>query len=152
MTSLAWSTYVAASKPVVAEHLPPGETKEMWSPTSSTLIYGERDAVLVDALLTMNEGRALADWVAASGRNLTTIYITHGHGDHFFGASAILERFPAARMVATRASWTRCASRPMNSGLMVSGVTGSPTRSPSARRWPSRWPRTPSNSRANNWW
>jgi glyoxylase-like metal-dependent hydrolase (beta-lactamase superfamily II) len=101
MTSLAWSTYVAASKPVVAEHLPPGETKEMWSPTSSTLIYGERDAVLVDALLTMNEGRALADWVAASGRNLTTIYITHGHGDHFFGASAVVERFPAARMVAT---------------------------------------------------
>ena len=101
MTSLAWSTYVAPAKPVVAEHLPPGETKEMWSPTSSTLIYGERDAVLVDALLTMDEGRALADWVATSGRNLTTIYITHGHGDHFFGATAVLERFPTARMVAT---------------------------------------------------
>ncbi len=99
--SLAWSTYVAASKPVVAEHLAPGETREMWSPTSSTLIYGDRDAVLVDALLTMDEGRALADWVAASGRNLTTIYITHGHGDHFFGASPVLERFPVARMVAT---------------------------------------------------
>ena len=101
MTSLASSTYVAPPKPVVAEHLPPGETKEMWSPTSSTLVYGDRDAVLVDALLTMDEGRALADWVAGSGRNLTTIYITHGHGDHFFGASAVLERFPAARMVAT---------------------------------------------------
>ena len=101
MGSLAWSTYVAASKPVVAAHLAPGETREMWSPTSSTLIYGDRDAVLVDALLTMDEGRALADWVAASGRNLTTIYITHGHGDHFFGASPVLERFPVARMVAT---------------------------------------------------
>jgi glyoxylase-like metal-dependent hydrolase (beta-lactamase superfamily II) len=101
MGSLAWSTYVAASKPVVSDDVPPGQTREMWSPTSCTLIYGDRDAVLVDALLTIGEGRALADWVAASGKNLTTIYITHGHGDHFFGASAVLERFPEARMVAT---------------------------------------------------
>jgi glyoxylase-like metal-dependent hydrolase (beta-lactamase superfamily II) len=36
---------------------------------------------------------------AAQGRNLTTIYITHGHGDDFFGAPAVLERFPTARMV-----------------------------------------------------
>jgi glyoxylase-like metal-dependent hydrolase (beta-lactamase superfamily II) len=102
MVSLGWSTYVAGPKPVVAESVPPGESGEMWSPTSSTLVFGERDAVLVDALLTTDEGRGLADWVAASGKNLTTIYITHGHGDHFFGASAVLERFPKARMVATR--------------------------------------------------
>jgi len=101
MGSLAWSTHVAPSKPVVSEHVPPGATREMWSPTSSTLIYGDRDAVLVDALLTMDEGRALAGWIAASGKNLTTIFITHGHGDHFLGAPAVLERFPTARMVAT---------------------------------------------------
>ncbi|WP_328419631.1 MBL fold metallo-hydrolase [Micromonospora sp. NBC_00389] len=102
MGRLAWSTYVAPAKPVVSTNLPPGESRELWSPTSSTLIYGDRDAVLVDALLTVDEGRALADWVAANGRNLTTIYITHGHGDHFFGAAAVLERFPQARMVAPR--------------------------------------------------
>jgi glyoxylase-like metal-dependent hydrolase (beta-lactamase superfamily II) len=102
MASLNWTTYVAAAKPVVSDHLPPGQTREMWSPTSSTLIYGDHDAVLVDALMTMGEGRALAGWVAAQGRNLSMIYITHGHGDHFFGASAVLERFPMARMVATR--------------------------------------------------
>lgn len=101
MVSLGWSTYVAGSKPVVADHLPPGESGEAWSPTSSTLIYGERDAVLVDALLTRDEGAALADWVEATGKNLTTIYITHGHGDHFFGAQPILDRFPQARLVAT---------------------------------------------------
>lgn len=102
MVSLKHSTYVAGPKPVVAVTAPPGERGESWSPTSSTLIFGNRDAVLVDAMLTMDEGRALADWVATSGRNLTTIYITHGHGDHFFGGSAVLERFPDARMVATR--------------------------------------------------
>jgi hypothetical protein len=101
MGSLNWTTYVAAAKPVVSDHVPPGEAREMWSPTSSTLIYGDRDAVLVDALMTMGEGQALAGWVAAHGRDLTTIYITHGHGDHFFGAAAVLERFPLARLVAT---------------------------------------------------
>jgi glyoxylase-like metal-dependent hydrolase (beta-lactamase superfamily II) len=34
--------------------------------------------------------------------NLTTIYITHGHGDHWFGVATLLERFPEARVVATR--------------------------------------------------
>ncbi len=41
------------------------------------------------------------DWVAASGKNLTTICVTHGHGDHFFGIGALLDRFPNARAVAT---------------------------------------------------
>lgn len=50
----------------------------MWVPTSATLIYGQRDAVLVDALLTVEQAHALVDWVAASGKNLTTIYVTHG--------------------------------------------------------------------------
>jgi glyoxylase-like metal-dependent hydrolase (beta-lactamase superfamily II) len=107
MASLTWATYVAAAKPVVSDRVPPGQTREMWSPTSSTLISGDRDAVLVDALLTMSEGQALADWVAAQGRNLTAIYITHGHGDHFFGAPAVLERFPTARMVATSSVVTK---------------------------------------------
>ena len=72
----------------------------MWSPTTSTLIHGERDAVLVDALMTKDESRALADWVVAAGKNVTAIFVTHAHGDHFFGAPAVLERFPEARVVA----------------------------------------------------
>ena len=51
--------------------------------------------------MTISQADALADWVAASGKNLTTIYITHGHGDHWFGIGALLERFPNARAVAT---------------------------------------------------
>ncbi len=101
MGSLAYTTYVSPAKPVVSADVAPGETQQHWSPTSATLIYGSQDAVLVDALMTMDEGRALADWVGATGRNLTTIYITHGHGDHFFGATGVLERFPQARLVAT---------------------------------------------------
>ena len=74
--------------------------KRPWPPISSTLISGERDAVLVDTPITVEQARALANWVVARGKNLTTIYATHGHGDHFFGTSTVLERFPGARFVA----------------------------------------------------
>jgi glyoxylase-like metal-dependent hydrolase (beta-lactamase superfamily II) len=73
----------------------------MWVPTSATLISGQKDAVLVDALLTVEQVSALVEWVVASGKNLTTICVTHGHGDHFFGLTALLDRFPNAKAVAT---------------------------------------------------
>ncbi|MFL5665896.1 MAG: MBL fold metallo-hydrolase [Ktedonobacteraceae bacterium] len=41
------------------------------------------------------------EWVEAHGKYLTTIYLTHGHGDHFFGLGALLEGFPTARALAT---------------------------------------------------
>ena len=82
------------------ERFAPGEKQRPWPPISSTLISGERDAVLVDTPITVEQALALANWVAARGKNLTTIYATHGHGDHFFGASTVLERFPHARFVA----------------------------------------------------
>src|SRR5271168_2301415 len=99
-TSLKWDVFLASSIPAITSDLPPGETQRPWPPISSTLISGERDAVLVDTPITVEQARALANWVAVRGKNLTTIYATHGHGDHFFGTSTILERFPNARFVA----------------------------------------------------
>jgi glyoxylase-like metal-dependent hydrolase (beta-lactamase superfamily II) len=99
---LRWDVFVTPGIPIVSSDLPPpGEKQRNWSPTSSTLIYGQRDAVLVDALITVDQARSLVDWVVAHERNLTTIYATHGHGDHFFGAGMVLDRFPKARFVAT---------------------------------------------------
>jgi len=98
---LKWDVFVTPGIPIVISDLPPGATQRLWSPISSTLIYGERDAVLVDAFITVEQTDALVDWLAASGKNLTAIYATHGHGDHFFGAGTVLERFPGARFVAT---------------------------------------------------
>jgi hypothetical protein len=72
-----------------------------FDPITSTLIFGEHDAVLVDAMGTLAEAEALADWVALHNRNLQTIYITHGHFDHFYGLSVLLDRFPSARAIAT---------------------------------------------------
>ena len=96
--SLKWSVFVAARQGLTRD-LPPGQEQWMWVPTSATLIYGQKDAVLVDALLTVAQVNALVEWVVASGKDLTTIYVTHGHGDHFFGLAALLDRFPNAKAV-----------------------------------------------------
>ncbi len=98
--SLRWDVFLTPSIPAIAIDLAPGEKERPWPPISSTLISGERDAVLVDTPITIEQARALANWVVASGKNLTTVYATHGHGDHFFGTSTVLERFPSARFVA----------------------------------------------------
>jgi len=98
---LHWDVFVTPGIPYESLDLPPGTQQRMWSPMASTLIYGERDAVLVDAFMTIEQAHALGEWVEAHGKHLTTIYATHGHGDHFFGASTLLQRFPRARLVAT---------------------------------------------------
>ena len=100
-TPLGWDVFVTQGIPIVASDLPSGVTQGYFQAMASTLIHGARDAVLVDAFMTVKQANALADWVAARGRNLTTIYITHGHGDHWFGVGTLLERFPGARAVAT---------------------------------------------------
>jgi glyoxylase-like metal-dependent hydrolase (beta-lactamase superfamily II) len=67
---------------------------------ASTLIYGRRDAVLTDPGMTADQARALGDWVEAHDRNVTDIFVTHGHGDHWFAAGLLAERF-GARVVAS---------------------------------------------------
>src|SRR5262252_3128687 len=79
--------------------LPNGEPKR-FSPMASTLIYGRDNAVLTDPGMTEDQARVLGDWVAGKGRNVTDIFITHGHGDHWFAAGLLAERF-GARVVAS---------------------------------------------------
>ena len=84
--------------------LPPGKENLAWVTNTVTLIYGERDAVLVDTFLSVQHSEELVDWVAESGKNLIAIYVTHAHGDHFFGLKLLLDRFPNARAFATASS------------------------------------------------
>jgi glyoxylase-like metal-dependent hydrolase (beta-lactamase superfamily II) len=101
---LNWDVFVTPGIPIVTPDKPPGVRETYFQAMASTLIYGMRDAVLVDAFLTVQQANSLADWVAARGKRLTTIYITHGHGDHWFGVGTLLERFPTARAVARAAA------------------------------------------------
>jgi glyoxylase-like metal-dependent hydrolase (beta-lactamase superfamily II) len=98
-TVLNWKV-LTVKRPGLSRDLPRGKEELMWVANSSTLIYGQRDAILVDTFLTADQSQTLLDWVVANGKNLTAIYITHGHGDHFFGLAPLLERFPRAKAVA----------------------------------------------------
>ncbi len=71
-----------------------------WPASTSTLISGERDAVLVDALVTTSEGEQLAAWIQDTGKRPQAIFVTHGHADHFFGAGPVLAAFPGLRLIA----------------------------------------------------
>jgi glyoxylase-like metal-dependent hydrolase (beta-lactamase superfamily II) len=108
--------------------LPNGEPKR-FSPEASTLIYGSHDAVLTDPGMTTDQARALGDWVAAKGRNLTHIFITHGHGDHWFAAGLLAERF-GARVVASAGTIAQMhanvAQRPFLWDKVYDGIPPSP--------------------------
>ncbi|HEX4656401.1 MAG TPA: MBL fold metallo-hydrolase [Streptosporangiaceae bacterium] len=99
-SQLDYAVHVAEGIPTTTTDVPPDLDKRMWSPTSATLITGEQDAVLVDPLFTQSQAEALRDWVTASGKNLTAVYITHGHPDHWLGLGFMLEAFPSARAFA----------------------------------------------------
>src|SRR5580692_360146 len=93
--TLGVNVFTVPGKTMVGERPKPFGEALGFDPITSTLIYGEYDAVLVDAMGTVAEAEALADWVALHNRNLQTIYITHGHFDHFYGLSVLLDRSPA---------------------------------------------------------
>jgi glyoxylase-like metal-dependent hydrolase (beta-lactamase superfamily II) len=71
---------------------------------NSTLLTGDKDAVLIDAQFTVADGKRVADAVKESGKNLTFVYVTHSHPDHYFGFVSIKEAFPNAKLVALPAT------------------------------------------------
>ena len=108
--------------------LPNGEPK-LFSPMASTLISGSEDAVLTDPGMTIDQARALGDWVASKGPNLTDIFVTHGHGDHWFAAELLAERF-GARVVASAGTIAQmernAAARPLLWDKVYTGIPPTP--------------------------
>jgi len=74
-----------------------GSQQATFPASTATLISGEKDAVLVDALITTAETQRLVEWIRAKNKSLAAVYITHGHGDHFFGLNTVLAAFPRAK-------------------------------------------------------
>ena len=70
---LGFNVFTAPAPAIVGERPRPFGPPMAWNPMTSTLIFGEREAVLIDTLATVPEAEALADWVALHERDLTTI-------------------------------------------------------------------------------
>jgi glyoxylase-like metal-dependent hydrolase (beta-lactamase superfamily II) len=67
---------------------------------ASVIVMGKKDAVLIDAQWTLSNAHRVITEILETGKNLTTIYLTHAHPDHYFGAGVIAQAFPKARVVA----------------------------------------------------
>jgi len=70
-------------------------------PVTSTLISGEKDAVLVDAQFSVNDAKNLVKIIQDSGKNLKYIVITAGDPDFYFGLEPLVQAFPDAKVIAT---------------------------------------------------
>ncbi|OQV11001.1 hypothetical protein CLAIMM_14910 [Cladophialophora immunda] len=95
------SVHVSPSIPWTAPNGKPGGP---WSPIACTVVHTPKHAVLVDTPITVAQTEGLIRWLEQTlhpGAALEYIYITHGHGDHWFGLNMLLRRFPGARAVAT---------------------------------------------------
>jgi glyoxylase-like metal-dependent hydrolase (beta-lactamase superfamily II) len=77
-----------------------------FSPISCTLIHGDREAVLVDTPISISQAETLIQWIEniMPNKELKYTYITHGHGDHWFGIPVLKKRWPNLKAIATKAT------------------------------------------------
>ena len=73
-------------------------------PVSSVIVSGAHDAILVDAQFGKAQAEQVVERLQASGKQLTTIYVSHGDPDYYFGLDTITQAFPKARVVASAAT------------------------------------------------
>ncbi|KAM5347366.1 hypothetical protein ACJ41O_010371 [Fusarium nematophilum] len=99
-TTLRAGVYVSSRLPLAV--LRNGE-QSSFSPISCTLIHGPHEAVLVDTPISIAQTEDLAKWIKdiIPNKRLAYIYITHGHGDHFFGITVLKKHWPDVRAIST---------------------------------------------------
>jgi glyoxylase-like metal-dependent hydrolase (beta-lactamase superfamily II) len=128
-STLHWELFIRR-RGSATQGVPPGKEALTWVANTVTLIWGKRDALLVDTFLSDAQTTELADWIETKGRTLRTIYLTHGHPDHFFGLTLLLQRFPQALAVA----------RPNVVQAMRAAAAPAVVENNWSRRWPGQIP------------
>jgi len=98
-SSLVAPLTAQAAQPLRLDVYNPG-AKSMF-PVSSEIVTGQADAVLIDAQFQRNDAEALVQKIKATGKKLTTVYISHSDPDYYFGLDVIQAAFPDAKIVAT---------------------------------------------------
>lgn len=74
------------------------------APSTSLLLSGVADAILVNAQFLRDDAAQLAHTIAASGKRLTTIYISTAEPQAYFGLGVLQQAFPQARILASGAT------------------------------------------------
>ena len=97
--ALGFASHAAASGPLTLDVYNPGATAIF--PVSSVLVSGDKDAILVDAQFGKAQAQQVVNKVRASGKRLTTIYISHGDPDYYFGLETLTQAFPDAQVLAS---------------------------------------------------
>lgn len=98
---LGFAAHAAAAEPALQlDVYNPGSNAIF--PVSSVLVSGKKDAILVDAQFGKSQAQQLVDKIRASGKHLTTIYISHGDPDYYFGLDTLTSAFPDAKVVASQ--------------------------------------------------
>ena len=87
----------AANKGLSWKHFPAGEHGFFRAPV---LITGEKEAILIDAGFTFPDGKALAEAIQMTGKELTSIYISQSDPDYYFSLLPIKAAFPNVKVIA----------------------------------------------------
>lgn len=95
------STYATAADTLTMEVYNPGEKSVF--PVSSEIISGKHEVALIDAQFQRNDAEALVKKIKATGKKLTTVYISHSDPDFYFGLDVIKAAFPEAKIIASPA-------------------------------------------------
>ncbi|VVO93689.1 MBL fold metallo-hydrolase [Pseudomonas fluorescens] len=98
-TTLGFAAQASAST-LTLDVFNPGE-KAIF-PVTSVLVSGERDAILVDAQFGKSQAEQVVEKIRTSGKRLTTIYISHGDPDYYFGLDTLTAAFPNAKVLASQ--------------------------------------------------
>lgn len=87
----------SSANPLQWKPLPAGENGFFRAPV---LLSGDNDAILIDGGFSLPDGRAVVDVIKASGKTLTTIYISQSDPDYYFSLGPIHAAFPQAKVLA----------------------------------------------------
>ena len=70
-------------------------------PVTSTIVYGEKDAVLIDAQFQKKYAEALVNELKGLNKNLKYVFVSYHDPDYYFGLDVIHKAFPDAQIIST---------------------------------------------------
>lgn len=93
--------HAQGAAPLQWQALPAGERGFFRAPV---LLSGAREAILIDGGFSLPDGRAVVEAIKASGKTLTTIYVSQSDPDYYFSLGPVKAAFPSAKVIAASAT------------------------------------------------